>query len=335
MKYIDEHGAYGATLASYFRVEAGTYLAIDWPERTTFAITRVRSEIGLSDFTEAVPKGEAILMSVAIRPVAAKDFQHRFNGKAVKTPSVPAFATSVLDARANPRCWVGSGFDYLHFHIPRAGLADIARDHRIAPVDTFRFVLGERDLTMAQFAKTLLPHVNPSTSISDLALDQMSLLLGAHLLGRYSGIKGLPTPKSGGLAPWQMRRALEVLRAHLDGNIRVPQVAQECGLSESHFARAFKASFGVSTIKWVIGQRVSLAKQLLLERQLSLSEVAIQAGFADQSALTRTFLKSVGVSPGRWRRERVGQSRNVQPVGPTAETTLYYGASDAGQRNDR
>jgi AraC-like DNA-binding protein len=115
------------------------------------------------------------------------------------------------------------------------------------------------------------------------------------------------------LAPWQMRRAQEILRANLDGNIRVHQVAQECGLSESHFARAFKTSFGVSPMRWVIGQRIELAQQLLLDRRYSLSEIAIESGFADQSAFTRTFLNHLGETPCRWRREKLG-SMNEFPV---------------------
>jgi AraC family transcriptional regulator len=252
-----------------------------------------------------------MLMAVAIKPVAARDFQHRFNGKAVKTPSLPAFATSVIDARGNPMCFVGSRFDFLHFHIPLAGLDDIAQDHKMAPIDTYRFVLGEMDLAMSQIAKNVLPHIHANGSTSPLALDHLSLLLGAHLLDRYAGIKKLSAVPVGGLAPWQMRRAQEMLRAHLHSNIRVQQLARECELSTSHFARSFKVSFGVSPIQWVIGQRVSLAKQLLIQRKTSLSDVATQSGFADQSAMTRTFVNSVGVTPGRWRREQLGNTRLV------------------------
>jgi AraC family transcriptional regulator len=144
-----------------------------------------------------------------------------------------------------------------------------------------------------------------------LALDHLSLLLGAHLLDRYAGIKRLPAVPVGGLAPWQMRRAQEMLRGHLHGNLRVQQLARECELSTSHFARSFKVSFGVSPIQWVIGHRVSLAKQLLIQRKISLSDVATQSGFADQSAMTRTFVSCVGATPGRWRREQLGNTRLV------------------------
>jgi AraC-like DNA-binding protein len=263
-------------------------------------------------------------MAVAIKPVAAKDFQHRFNGKAVKTPSLEAFGTSVIDARGNPMCFVGSGFDFLHFHIPLAGLDDIAQDHKMAPIDTYRFVLGEMDLAMSQIAKIVLPHIHANGSTSPLALDHLSLLLGAHLLDRYAGIKKLSAVPLGGLAPWQMRRAQEMLRAHLHGNIRVQQLARECELSASHFARSFKVSFGVSPIQWVIGQRVSLAKQLLIQRGISLIDVAIQSGFADQSAMTRTFVSCIGVSPGRWRREQLGNTRLVSSSAANGAASVQF-----------
>ena len=324
MKNTHQQGMYGPNLLSRFRVAAGGCLTLDWPGKSTFAITRISSDIGLSDFTETVPPGPAVLMAVAIKPVAARDFQHRFNGKAVKTPSLPAFTTSVIDARGNPMCFVGSRFDFLHFHIPLAGLDGIAQDHKMAPIDTYRFVLGEMDLAMSQIAKNVLPHIHANGSTSPLALDHLSLLLGAHLLDRYAGIKKSSAVPVGGLAPWQVRRAQEVLLAHIHGNIRVQQLARECELSTSHFARSFKVSFGVSPIQWVIGQRVSLAKQLLVQRKISLSDVATQSGFADQSAMTRTFVNSVGITPGRWRREQLGNARLVSPSAANGAAPVQF-----------
>src|SRR3984885_7187955 len=181
MKSTDQQGMYGPKLLSRFRVAAGGCLTLAWPAESTFAITRISSDIGLSDFTETAPPGAAMLMAVAIKPVAAKDFRHRFNGKAVKTPSLQAFGTSVIDARGNPMCFVGSGFDFLHFHIPRAGLDDIEQDNKVGPCDHVRFLLGEMDIAMSQVAKNVLPHIRANGSTSVLALDHLSLLLGAHL----------------------------------------------------------------------------------------------------------------------------------------------------------
>ena len=74
----------------------------------------------------------------------------------------------------------------------------------------------------------------------------------------------------------------------------------------SHFSRAFRISTGVPPHQWLLRQRVNAAKQLMTARDLSLSEIAISAGFANQSHFTRVFSAQVGTSPAAWRRETQG-----------------------------
>jgi AraC family transcriptional regulator len=70
----------------------------------------------------------------------------------------------------------------------------------------------------------------------------------------------------------------------------------------SHFSRAFRRTMGVAPHNWLLMRRVEVAKEKLRENRLSLSDVALACGFADQSHLTRVFARTVGVSPGAWRR---------------------------------
>jgi AraC family transcriptional regulator len=112
----------------------------------------------------------------------------------------------------------------------------------------------------------------------------------------------LPRPVRGGLAPWQVRRAREILCANLDGRVPLKEVARECRLSVSHFSRAFRCSMGVAPHSWLLARRVEVAKEKLRDGRLSLFDVALVCGFADQSHLTRVFTRIVGVSPGAWRR---------------------------------
>jgi AraC family transcriptional regulator len=109
----------------------------------------------------------------------------------------------------------------------------------------------------------------------------------------------------GGLAPWQRRRATEMIRAKFDGSVRLAALARECGLPVSHFARAFKASFEVSTHSWLNERRIERAKDLMMMTTLPLAEIAIQSGFSDQASLTRIFHRLVGESPCNWRRAHV------------------------------
>jgi transcriptional regulator GlxA family with amidase domain len=66
-------------------------------------------------------------------------------------------------------------------------------------------------------------------------------------------------------------------------------MARECGLSVSHFTRSFKTSFDTSTHQWLIQHRIDNAKQLMSQPSMSLIDIAIQSGFNDQAAFTRTF----------------------------------------------
>jgi AraC-like DNA-binding protein len=82
----------------------------------------------------------------------------------------------------------------------------------------------------------------------------------------------------------------------------------------SHFARSFKATFGVAPHRWLIGRRIEHAKELLRQTTTPIADIAIQSGFADQTAFARTFHKVMGVSPGQWR--RYISARAVEPENP-------------------
>ena len=106
----------------------------------------------------------------------------------------------------------------------------------------------------------------------------------------------------GGLAPWQLRRAKEILNANIVGYISIAHLAAECGLSTCHFARSFRHSTGISPHRWLMHRRVERATELLKQSRLSIIDIALSCGFADQSHLTRVFTSVHGSAPGRWRR---------------------------------
>jgi AraC-like DNA-binding protein len=142
---------------------------------------------------------------------------------------------------------------------------------------------------------------------SQLFMDSFTLMICSHLVGRYAHIYQAVPRFKGGLAPWQSRRVVDLFHEHLDGDLKLETLADECGLSVSHFARSFRRSFGTSAHRYLILQRVEIAKGLLSETSNSLVEIAAQAGFSDQAAFTRTFANLVGATPAKWRREHSGR----------------------------
>jgi AraC family transcriptional regulator len=307
MGLSDPKGAFGETLARYYHQSESRTVATSWPQQSTFAITRLRSEVGLPDVSQAIPEEAAIHVSIAIQPVPPRTYELHIDGRRIEVPYIPAYRTSIIDLESHPICTVDCGFDYVHYHVPREGLDEIARDHKIKPVGTFKFGICEDDLVIAQLTKNILPHVGSAEMGNPLALDHFSLMFGAHLLQAYGGVARLPDVTARGLAPWQQLRATELLREHLDGGVNLSEVARECGMSLSHFARSFRASFGVSAYRWLLLQRIERAKRLMLATQATLGSIALEAGFSDQSSFNRTFRQFVGTSPGRWRQEITGE----------------------------
>ena len=144
------------------------------------------------------------------------------------------------------------------------------------------------------------------TALCDRHLKQGERLnqlgVGVHVAQTYGGMLPISRPARGGLAPWQERRAREILRTNIKSGVALREVARECGVSVGHFSHAFRRTLGVAPHKWLTEQRVVLSKEKLRDGGLSLSDVATECGFSDQSHLTRVFRQTVGASPGAWRR---------------------------------
>jgi AraC-like DNA-binding protein len=288
--------------ATFIQLDGKSAVPSQFRTPGTFTITRLQSPIGLPERITKLSPVPALLVSVSLKSLPSSSYQVWAADKLLTTSNVQPFRSNVIDFDSQPRCWAGSAFDYVHYTVPRKELDDIAEDLGFGRVGDYRMAVLKDDLVVAQITKSILPFLGRSDSLSVLALDQFSLILGAHLLQHYGVLNKTGQRSNGGLAPWQKRRASELLHENMHGHIRLSEIACECGLSVSHFARSFKTSFGISTHQWLIQHRIDHAKELMSQSSMSLIEVAIQSGFNDQAAFTRAFHQLVGVSPGRWRR---------------------------------
>ena len=222
----------------------------------TFTITRLQSPAGLPDRITKLSPVPALLVSISLKSLPSSSYQVWTADKPIAASIVHPFRSNVIDFDSQPRCWAGCAFDYVHYSVPRKELDDIAEDLGFGRVSDYRLAVLEDDLVVAQITKSILPFLGRSDAPSVLALDQFSLILGAHLIQQYGVLQKAARHSKGGLAPWQKRRASEILHEDMHGRIRLSDVARECGLSVSHFARSFKTSFGISTHRWLVQHRI-------------------------------------------------------------------------------
>jgi transcriptional regulator GlxA family with amidase domain len=101
---------------------------------------------------------------------------------------------------------------------------------------------------------------------------------------------------------------LEWLRAHLDQPLSVRQLAARANMSERTFARRFVQDTGTTPQRWLIGQRILLAQQLLEESDETVDAIADRAGFGNATALRHHFRTWRGTTPNAYRRLFRGDS---------------------------
>ena len=140
------------------------------------------------------------------------------------------------------------------------------------------------------------------SEMSPVCADHIASALEAYLRQAHNIVSLPPPAVRGGLAPWQLRQAKQILISRLDEPISLAELARACKLSPGHFARAFRQTTGQPPHRWLMVQRTEKAKQLLVDSTLSLAQIAQKCGFADQSHFTRVFAQLVQSSPGQWRR---------------------------------
>jgi len=293
---------YGATLADVFNTPAYNCSIADDHSVPEFAVTRLKSGPMNMQKAPAYPADRALLACVALAPTAVDKWRARIGGKEVGvTHSIP-FATTVIDLMVPMEMWAAGPFDYLHYYISRDLIDRVAIENKLTPVNAYKMIFFEKDLLIAQLTKSILNQVRDKEPLSNLELGDISLFMSSHILQRYAADSKTLLQIRRGLEPWQKVRIEEMVRASLTGSIRIAELAIACQLSPSHFARCFRHSFGTSVRQWLIRLRLDRAKQLLRETRNNLSEIALDSGFSDQAAFTRTFSRLEGVTPFRWRK---------------------------------
>ncbi|WP_036231184.1 helix-turn-helix transcriptional regulator [Marinobacterium jannaschii] len=137
-----------------------------------------------------------------------------------------------------------------------------------------------------------------------LAISSLNDSLINYLLKHYSNSQVTLPECRGGLAPAVRRLLSEYIESHLDRALTLHSLASLAHLSEYHFARMFKVSFGEPPHQYVNRRRLVKASMLLQHAELSISEIALQCGFSSQSHFSHRFRQGMGITPGRYRRSK-------------------------------
>jgi AraC family transcriptional regulator len=293
--------AYGDGLAKRLRAENVAATITRLRQNAIVAITEVRRDNPLPTIVWSTQQADAYDVRLLLRDRNAH--QHWEDGRRIPVCDLRCGETYLYDLRRDYCGLLDQPYHCLLFHLSREALNAIADDvsaRRIGDLN-HRPGFGIEDATIFRLGRSLLPALSRPDQANQLFIDHVTLAVGIHVAQTYGGMRPVSRIAAGRLAPWQERRAKEIISANL-GGVPLADVARECRLSTSHFHRAFHRTVGMAPHKWLLSRRIEVAKEKLRDGRSSLSDVALACGFSDQSHLTRVFNRLVGISPGAWRR---------------------------------
>jgi AraC family transcriptional regulator len=293
---------YGDGLAANYGVHKAAHVVTRVLQHAELAVTELVAENPPLRVSDPIPHQDAYLIGCQLRD--RKPFEYLEGERTIGTMSLQAGDTTIRDLRRDPRSMTRGPFHSLLWFVPRTSIQVVVEQVGAHYVDDLHFdpCTAIHDQTIRHLSASMLPALRAPHQVNTLFSDHIAAAFAAHLAGTYGGMKTQPRTPKGRLAPWQERRAKEMLVADLKGITPLAAIADACGLSAGYFARAFRKSTGLAPHAWLLKARVEHAMTLLQQQNLPLSEIALLCGFADQSHFGRVFRLHTGHSPYSWRR---------------------------------
>jgi AraC family transcriptional regulator len=127
-------------------------------------------------------------------------------------------------------------------------------------------------------------------------VDSLAAAIAARLLRRYGRNTTAPRASRHQLPKWRLRTVCDYIRGNLDRDLSLAELANIAGFSVSHFKPLFRHAMGLPVHRYVVECRVERARQLLLQGDRSMGDIALEAGFTHQSHMARCLRRVLGIS---------------------------------------
>ena len=177
----------------------------------------------------------------------------------------------------------------LRIEVDRSRFADVPEISRA--LDERRHTSGGR---VAGLARRMMCELSASDTAGPIAAEGLALELVAELAR-------VREPRQERNPPAWLVAAEQLLRVRFRIGRSVGEIAREVGVNPATLARAYRKRFGCSVGERIRGLRVEHAARELTETADPLSEIALRAGFYDQSHFTNVFRRALGVTPAAYR----------------------------------
>jgi AraC family transcriptional regulator len=298
--YRTPPGLYGRSLGEKLGLEDTPAIVTRTLGQAVIAVTDIHVLKPSGTLSAALPRVDAYMVTLIMNDAAKNCYWEE--GRQVSSAPLQAGQILISDMRREPRVLVDRPYHSVLFYLPRMAIDALTDQAEVPRLDEFQHEpgVGISDETIKHLGLSLMPAFRAPDQANRLFMDYVMLAFASHTTQKYGGIRTLSKPLKGGLAPWQERLSKELIANNLAGAISLSEIAKTCGLSVSHFSRAFRKSTGLAPHAWLLQARIDTAKVMLRDRDASLSAIAHSCGFVDRSHFTRVFTRLVGLSPRAW-----------------------------------
>lgn len=259
------------------------------------------------ELPSVLPRETEIAISLRGRAIVERRGNGVYQRVAARRGTTWLCPSGILEEDVNISGVVGDCLT-LHIYLPAQPFADsLLQDFDIdASRASLRYASIEQDMFIEQIAQAIVFELDAETSGGRLLVESLSTTLSAYLVRRYAEtdvkFKAI-TSSCKPLDGRRLSRVVEFVDAHILDAFTVADMARTACLSTAHFSRAFKATTGQAPHQFVSGRRLDLAKTLLKEAHLPLSEIAHVCGFSSEANFSRAFRKGARMTPGQYRKD--------------------------------
>lgn len=206
--------------------------------------------------------------------------------------------------------FIPAGSDFRDRHTPRTNLSavyfhfspDLLPSHAATGPARLLPLLFFENATLWGLMQKLRQVLEQPTADETPYFEALGSLLVLEIARARSSLASSRLPARGGLAPWQQRAVTNYIEQNVSSAIPLPKLAGLVRLSQSHFCRAFKRSFGVSPHRYHVSRRIEFAKRMLLDRRETITNIGLDLGFGQASAFCTAFRKITGTTPSDYQR---------------------------------
>jgi len=226
----------------------------------------------------------------------------RRSGRSVATGTFRPGVVIIIPEGSSSRWDIPKPVDVVQLYLPHATLKRVADESETAtPTDLLERTAHPDPIT-SRLLLSAAGVVENNGALDTLFRHQLVDLLATRLLAAHTSSPTTFQPAMGGLSPKVLLRAIERLRSNSDADVSLDALASNAGLSRFHFCRAFKESTGLSPHAWLRQYRLEQAMNMLRNTDASIVSVAVEFGYASQTAFAAAFRRLTGEAPSDWRR---------------------------------